>query len=245
MLRPQAFGGLPPVIKNLIIINGLMLLAKYVLLSSYGVGLSEYLGMFFPLSENFRWYQIITHMFMHGDFLHFFFNLYAIWLFGSRLELVWGSQKLIFYYFTAGLGAAFLHELVIYIQYADVIQGMTSAEVQTVFNEGRSVIQRGMNYTDPDAGLLNSLVNVPVVGASGALFGLLLAYGMIWPNEVIYINLLFPVKVKYLVIFYGAIELWFGFSGQASGIAHFAHLGGMLFGYLLIRYWKSKGRLYH
>lgn len=244
MLRPQPFGGLPPVIKNLIILNGLLLLATHVLESTYGIRLTEYLGMFFPASEHFMGHQILTHMFMHGDFFHFLFNMYAIWLFGSRLERMWGSRKFIFFYFTAGLGAAFLHEAVIWIQYADVVQNLTAGEIDMVLNEGRSVILNYQNYSDTRLAHFNELVNFPVLGASGALFGILLAYGMLWPNEIILLYFSIPVKIKYFVIFYGIIELWFGFTGTGGGIAHFAHLGGMLFGFILIRYWKSKGQLY-
>lgn len=215
MYRPQSFSILPPVIKNLIIINGLFLLGTYVVGNVYGINLAYYLAMFFPTSELFHIWQPITHMFMHGDLTHFFFNMFAIWMFGTRLENMWGGKKFLLFYIATGLGAAFLYEFVNYIQF----------------------IGGGLSQSE--------LLYSPALGASGALFGILMAYGMLYPNELVYIYFMVPVRVKYFVAIYGAIELWLGFNENNSNIAHFAHLGGMLFGYLLIRYWKSKGRLYH
>ncbi|NVK04518.1 MAG: rhomboid family intramembrane serine protease [Flavobacteriia bacterium] len=215
MYRPQSFSILPPVIKNLIIINALFLLGTFVVGNVYNVSLSYYLAMYFPSSPFFEPWQIITHMFMHGGFEHFLFNMFALWMFGTRLENMWGGQKFLIYFIATGLGAAFLYELTNYLQF---MSGAIS------------------EYT---------LYTTAALGASGAVFGILMAYGMLYPNELVYVYFLMPVRVKYFVAIYGAIELWMGFSRSDSGVAHFAHLGGMLFGYLLIRYWKSKGRLYH
>lgn len=215
MYRPQSFSILPPVIKNLIIINGLFLLGTYVVGNVYNVSLSYYLAMYFPSSPLFEPWQIITHMFMHGGFEHLLFNMFALWMFGTRLENIWGGKKFLLYFIATGLGAAFLYELTNYLQF---VNGAIS------------------EYT---------LYTTAALGASGAVFGILMAYGMLYPNELVYIYFMIPVRVKYFVAIYGAIELWLGFNESNSNIAHFAHLGGMLFGYLLIRYWKSKGRLYH
>lgn len=242
--RP-VIGNIPPVVKNLIIINVLMLLATYVL-SMRGVDLNSILGLHFFLSPQFQPYQLVTHIFMHGGLTHLFFNMFALWMFGRVLESVWGPKRFFIYYFVTGLGAAALHLFVSYVEYQSLMSKMSPEQIQWVLDEGRSLFQKGQNFSDPLMGQLNLLMNIPTVGASGAVYGVLLGFGMLFPNTQLF--LLFPpipIKAKYFVIGYGLIELYLGFANPGSNVAHFAHLGGMLFGFLMIRYWnKHSNRFY-
>lgn len=242
--RP-VFGNIPPVVKNLIIINALMLLATYVL-SMRGVDLNSVLGLHFFLSPEFEPYQLVTHIFMHGGFMHLFFNMFALWMFGRVLESVWGPKRFFIYYFVTGLGAAALHLFVNFLEFQSLVSKMTPEQVDMVMREGTSIFEQGKNYSDPLMGKLNLLINIPTVGASGAVYGVLLGFGMLFPNTRLF--LLFPpipIKAKYFVIGYGLLELYLGLARPGSNVAHFAHLGGMLFGFLMIRYWnKHSNRFY-
>ena len=175
-------------------------------------------SLFYFTSPFFKPFQLITYMFMHGGFWHIFFNMFSLYMFGSVLENYWGGKKFFLFYMVCGIGAGLINELVMYLQIA-------FAEMP---------------------GLVEATVNrVPTVGASGAIYGLLLAYGMMFPNNVL--QFIFPpiaLKAKWMVIIFGAIELLSGLSGTNSGVAHFAHLGGMIFGLIMILYWKKKNRLY-
>lgn len=213
----------PPIVKNLIIINVLLLIATYFT----GDFLYQYLSLFYFESPFFKPYQLITHMFMHGGIWHLFFNMYTLWIFGSVLENVWGSKKFFIYYMVTGIGAALFHSLVIYFQVnaleADLANGIISARNS-----------------------ITAIMQTPTVGASGAIYGLLLAYGMLFPNNEL--RLIFPpiaLKAKWFVLIFGAIELTLGLTNSGSNIAHFAHLGGMIFGLILILIWKKKNRLYY
>lgn len=230
---------MPPVVKNLIIINVVMLILTEVLKIS-GVNLNGILGLYFPKSEFFRSWQVATHMFMHGGFVHLLFNMFALWMFGRVLEQVWGPKRFLLYYLVTGLGAAFFFELVQYIQYNKVMGILSPEQLQLVYDSGSQAISQGRNFADADMGKLNSILNVPVVGASGAVFGVLLAFGMLFPNtQLMLIFPPIPIKAKYVVIGYAAIELYLAITSPGSGIAHTAHLGGMIFGYILIRYWRK------
>jgi membrane associated rhomboid family serine protease len=243
--RPQKFSLLPEVIKNLLIINGLFFLATFALGSSFGLDLVRSLGLYQPMSSQFEPYQIVTHMFMHGGLTHIFFNMFALWMFGYTLENLWGSKRLLIYYLITGLGAAALHLGVSYWELSGVMDQLNSSQISTLMNEGAQILQNGRNYTNPNMAQANLLLNTPTVGASGAVFGILLAFGMTFPNQYIYIYFALPVKAKYFVAIYGALELFSGvMNSQGSNVAHFAHVGGMLFGYLLIRYWRRNGSLY-
>jgi len=236
--RP-VLGNIPPVVKNLIIINVLMLLATYIV-SMRGVDLNSVLGLHFFLSPAFRPYQLVTHMFMHGGITHLFFNMFALWMFGRILENVWGPKRFFIYYFVTGLGAAVLHLFVNFLEFQSLVSKMSPEQVDMVMQQGVSFWQQGKNFTDPLMGQLNLLMNIPTVGASGAVYGVLLGFGVLFPNTQL--MLLFPpipIKAKYFVIGYGVLELFLGLSHPGSNVAHFAHLGGMLFGYLLIRYWNK------
>ncbi len=214
---------IPPIVKNIIILNAIMLGITYIT----GNFMYEKFSLFSFESELFRPYQFITHMFMHGDFLHLFFNMYTLWIFGSVLENIWGPHKFFLYYMVTGLGAALLHNLVIEIEIGSAMKAA----------EAGSILAAQKAFT---------LMNTPTVGASGAVYGLLLGYGMLFPNNTL--QLIFPpiaLKAKWFVLIFGAIELVLGLTDSEINIAHFAHLGGMIFGYFLILYWKKKNKMYY
>jgi membrane associated rhomboid family serine protease len=183
-------------------------------------------SLFFFESELFRPFQFVTHMFMHGGIFHLFFNMYSLVIFGVVLEHVWGSQKFFLYYMVTGLGAAALHSLVLWIDYSSQVAAFEAGNQYALQN-------------------IQTLLATPTVGASGAVYGVLLAYGMLFPNNVL--QLIFPpiaLKAKWFVLIFGALELWLGISNTGGNIAHFAHLGGMLFGFILIKYWKKNNKMY-
>ncbi|MGM0496688.1 MAG: rhomboid family intramembrane serine protease [Bacteroidota bacterium] len=237
---------MPPVVKNLIIINVLMLLARFTAEQVFQVNLNYELGLFYPASHQFEPYQIVTHMFMHGGMAHLFFNMFALWMFGRVLENVWGGKRFFIYFFITGFGAAFLHMLVNHIHIQSIMSQMSQDKIDMVMAEGHNIILQQKNYSQPLMGKLNAMLNVPTVGASGAVFGILLAFGMLFPNTQL--MLLFPpipIKAKYFVIMYGALELFLGVSQPGSNVAHFAHLGGMLFGFILLKIWNMNKRTFY
>jgi membrane associated rhomboid family serine protease len=242
----SGFLGMPPVVKNLIFINILILLAYYVAGSTLNIDLNHTLGIFFPKSDQFKPIQILTHMFMHANPMHLFFNMFALYMFGQILEQVWGPKRFFIYYIITGLGAMLTHEAVIAFQYAKIMNIITPEQLQEVLDNGNTYLLQGKGYVDPVMKEMQSILYTPTVGASGAVFGVLLAFGVLFPNTQL--MLLFPpipIKAKYFVAIYGGIELYFAIKQPGSSIAHAAHLGGMLFGYILIRYWrKTSNTLY-
>lgn len=219
---PAGFRFLPTVVKNLLIINILMYFAT-ITLTRFNIDLSNTLGLHFFKASDFRFYQIITYMFMHANFGHLFFNMFALWMFGNTLENIWGSNRFLLFYMVCGVGAGLCQELVQYIQYST-----TLAQYATV-NMGGQIIS------------MDAYLNLmTTVGASGAIYGLLLAFGMMFPDSRIYVYFLIPIKAKWFVIVYAAIELVMGLTGT-DNVAHFAHLGGMLFGLGLILHWRKHG----
>jgi membrane associated rhomboid family serine protease len=243
--RPARFNLLPDVIKNLMIINGLFFMAMVVFNNVFGMDLGAILGLYLPGSPEFRPYQLISHMFMHGNFGHIFFNMFALWMFGNMLENTWGARRFLTYYLVTGLGAALLHLGVNYYQAASLTAELESMGYTPEVIENAMITGDVATNLTPSAEIrfqeLYQLYHIPTVGASGAVFGVLLAFGMMFPNTLIYIYFLFPIKAKYFVIFYGLAELYSGFSQPGSNIAHFAHLGGMLFGFILIKLWQRRG----
>ncbi len=238
-IRPGGFSIIPPVVKNLLIINGLFFLAT-IAAQSYGIDLTELLGLHIPQSDYFKPHQLVTYIFMHGNFNHILFNMFALWMFGSTLENYWGGKRFLIYYMITGLGAGFIHLGVQEWQLFSVMGQLTADQIELVQSEGAAALQIGQNYTDALMAKYNLLLNIPTVGASGAVFGLLLAFGMMFPNSQIYLYFLFPIKAKYFVILYGLFELYSGISNNpGDNVAHFAHLGGMIFGYILIKYWQK------
>ena len=214
---------MPAMTKNLLVINVLAYLATWVLQRS-GVDLNALLGLHFFMASDFRVYQFLTYMFLHGSFTHILFNMFALWMFGSVIERVWGPKKFLFYYIVCGVGAGIVQELVQYGNY--LAQGLAAYEY---VNMGGAQIS------------MDSYINLwTTIGASGAVYGILLAFGMIFPNERLFIiPIPFPIKAKWLILGYIVIELFSAMSGPGDGVAHMAHLGGMLFGFLLIRYWQK------
>lgn len=236
------FANTPPVVKNLVIINTLMLLATWVL-QTRGVDLTQTLGLHYIGSPAFKPYQLVTHLFMHGGFTHLLFNMFALWMFGRVLENVWGPKRFFIFYFITGLGAAALHLFVNYLEFRSIASQMSPDKVTMVMQQGVDIWRQGKNYTDPLMSQLNALLNVPTVGASGAVFGVLVGFGMLFPNTML--MLLFPpipIKAKYAVIGMILIEVYFGFTNSGGNIAHFAHLGGALFGYLMVKYWNKNSK---
>lgn len=228
------------VVKHLLIINVLMFVAGYV------VG-GDFLALYYPASDVFRPYQLVTHFFMHANFMHIFFNMFALVMFGSALETVWGPKRFLFYYLFCAFGAAILHMFVNFLEASQLVSQLSPEAVNMVKNEGREILLSGRNYADPLMAKLNLQYNIPVVGASGAIFGLLLAFGMLFPNQEL--MLLFfpvPIKAKYFIPVLMLIELFLGVKQFSwDNVAHFAHLGGALFGFLLILFWRSRGeRMY-
>ena len=214
---------MPTVTKNLLIINFLAFVATWVL-QLREIDLTSLLGLHFFLASDFHFYQFVTYMFLHGGLTHIFFNMFALWMFGSVIERVWGPRKFLFYYICCGIGAGFAQELV---QYANYIMSDLAAY---------QYVNTGTVQMTTDA-----YINLwTTIGASGAVYAILLAFGMIFPNERLFIiPFPFPIKAKWLVLGYIAIELFSAMSGPGDGVAHMAHLGGMLFGFLLIRYWQK------
>jgi membrane associated rhomboid family serine protease len=237
--RPTGFSVLPLVVKNLLIINGLFFLATITFESVFNTDLTEILGLHYFQSQAFRPYQLVTYMFMHGNFSHILFNMFALWMFGNVLENFWGPKRFLVYYMITGIGAGLIQLLVIYIQVHNTALNLTAEQIAQVRDTGYQIMQNNQNFADPFMGKLNGLYNMTTVGASGAVFGLLLAFGMLFPNTLIYIYFFIPMKAKWFVILYGVIELFSGVYNTGSNVAHFAHLGGMLFGYFLIIYWKK------
>jgi membrane associated rhomboid family serine protease len=227
-IRMGSFQSMPPVVKNLLIINGLVFFAQTVFENSAAFSISNMFALHDIHSVYFRPHQLITHMFMHGDFWHLFFNMFALWMFGAMLENVWGSKKFLIFYMACGLGAAFLHLGVLYNQMADVM---------AIFRQMPEGQQEELLYSE------RFKVNTPTVGASGAVFGCLAAFGYLFPNSLLYIYGLFPVKAKWFVIFYAAMELWLGVRNSAGdNVAHWAHLGGALVGFILVYVWNRTDR---
>jgi len=240
-LRVGGYRMLPPVVKNLIIINVLMYLITIFFQYKMGIDLSEKLGLFFFESPNFQPYQIITHMFMHGSLSHLFFNMFALWMFGMSVENLWGGKRFFIFYFVSGLGAAAFYSFIQWIQYTNVVGSLPPDQVHYVVENGRNILMSGKNFSTPALSKINLLLNIPIIGASGAIFGVLLAFGMLFPNVMVYIYFLIPMKAKWFVMLYGGAELIFGVMNEpGDNIAHFAHLGGMIFGFLLILLWKKR-----
>tara|TARA_B100000214_G_scaffold129966_1_gene92423 strand:+ start:6225 stop:6938 length:714 start_codon:yes stop_codon:yes gene_type:complete len=237
MYKSSSFSALTEVIKNLLIINGLLFFAT-ISLENYGINLTQIFGLHQFQSSNFMPHQLITHFFMHGSFSHLFFNMFALWMFGKTLEKIWGAKRFLIYYLITAIGAAILHLIV--SQYQILYLSNNNPEILDLAKQGL------YNVGNSDSLRLTQLVNTPTVGASGAVFGILLAFGMLFPNTLLYIYFALPIKAKYFVILYGILELYLGLSNNpADNVAHFAHLGGMIFGFFLIKYWQKNRNTFY
>lgn len=269
--RPSGFNFLPPAVKNLLIINGLFFVITILAERMYQVDLGKVLGLFPFQSEYFKPYQLVTHFFMHANFMHLASNMFALWMFGSVIENYWGAKRMLFYYFFTAFGAALLHQGVNWYEihqlqsqasaffinpdigtFSDVNISLTFInewgvdrylQLKDHFAAGKAdpeAVTAAMNFFEQ---YIKLKADIPTVGASGAVFGVLLAYGMMFPNTYIYLYFAIPIKAKWFVAAYGLFELFSGFrNNPMDNVAHFAHLGGMLFGYILIKYWNRNLR---
>ena len=213
---------MPPITKNLLIINILMFAASYVL-ERYGISLNSLLGLHFFMASDFRLHQVFTYLFMHGSFEHLFFNMFALWMFGRIIEQVMGPKRFLTYYMVCGVGAGLMQELVQYIHFLSLAPELADV---------------------PREQLADALNMWNTVGASGAIYGILLAFGMSFPEERLFIiPIPFPIKAKYFVVGYAVVELLSAMLRSNDGVAHMAHLGGMLFGLVLLLHWRHPGGL--
>lgn len=237
-------GRLTETIKHLLIINVLFFIATQL----YGDQMYAWFSLYFPKNEHFQFWQIITHMFMHGGFMHILFNMYALWAFGTPLEKMWGRNKFLFFYISAGLGAALIHIGVNYYYYnagmsALLEAGLSESSILEIINSGQYNTSWYEIAGKATIDNFLSAFNTPVVGASGAIYGILVAFGMSFPNsELFLIFLPIPIKAKFFIPVLIALDLFSGVTGYSlfgQGIAHFAHVGGALFGFLMMWYWKK------
>ena len=214
--RGGFLSSIPPVTKNLILVNVIVFVAT-IINENFMIGA---FGLFYPSSQYFHWWQVLTHMFMHGGFWHIFFNMYTLFIFGVVVERIIGSKKFLLFYFICGLGAAAL-------------------QIGTQYLEMQAFISAGAAQS------IAALKATPTVGASGAIYGVLIAYAMLFPESKM--TLIFPpvtLSAKWMVVIFAAIELFTGVLGWVDGVAHFAHLGGMLIGWIMIRQWRRRGVLF-
>lgn len=273
--RPTGFQIMPPVVKNLLIINGILFLGTEILKQSIELDLMQYLALHFFTAESFMPHQFVTHIFMHGGFFHILFNMLSLWMFGAMLENLWGSRKFLIFYMICGIGASLTHQA--YTGYK-LMPAFRFEETQNTLdfremvdrNEGLlelaakrpeyaeyspTVLRELADEADkkpkdtylPDvlkaraAMIKSSVENIPTVGASGAIYGLLMAFGMIFPNMLIHFMFFIPMRAKHFVILMIAIGVFYGVADlPGDQVAHFAHLGGMAFGFLMIKLWSRK-----
>lgn len=264
-IRMGGFNILPPGVKNLLIINILAFFATFVFLKTGRADLTELFGLHFPGATNFHVWQFVTYMFMHANFSHIFFNMFALWMFGAAVENTWGTKRFLIYYFITGLGAALVHYLITFFQIHPMLtllnQFLDSPSLETyryLAENAKDIrfhdmLSNNLMVLQQNPGSLDEIVSITanakaqyldsfnIIGASGAVYGVLLAFGMLFPNDYIYLYFMLPIKAKWFVIIYGVIELVTGLS-TSDGVAHFAHLGGMLFGIVVILLWRRNER---
>ena len=233
-------GKITEAIKHLIIINVILFVAPQFL----NIDLGQYFALYFPENEHFGFWQYVTHMFMHGGFSHILFNMYGLWAFGTPLEQMWGKKKFMFFYFSAGLGAGAIYTLVNYYQFNGVYEqlislGLSATDIQTILNTG-SYNTALVNLSNREMTEFYNLYHTPAVGASGAVYGVLVAFGIMYPNaKLALIFLPIPIAAKYFIPVMILGDLFFGVTKYSIGnIAHFAHIGGALIGFIIAWHWK-------
>ena len=229
--RGGFMSNVPVAVRNIIIINVVIMIATLFKETM----MVEKFALYFPASPYFHWWQPVTHLFMHGGFFHLFFNMYTLFIFGTVLERVWGPKKFLVYYFVTGIGAALVHMGVQWWEYSDALKtaGLSYGEASYLSHSVAESINSGAKYIPT----WSTTLFIPTVGASGAIYGVLMGYAMLYPDSIM--RLIFPpiaLKAKWFVLL--------GMSSTASGIAHFAHLGGLIFGFILLIYWKKTRQLY-
>ena len=259
----------PSGIRFLLIANALFFMATILAKGVLDFSLIEHLGLFHPTAGNFHYYQFASHLFMHGSGLHIFLNMFVLWMFGGVLEHVWGTRKFLFYFFLTGLGAALLHNGVRTMQINNLKEATHQYVADPGYEKFKQYRAEEMgalplafkervnkleatwqNNPDSEAlakrskkivkDYLDLYINMPTVGASGAVYGVLMAFGLLFPNLYVYLYLLIPIRAKYFVFILIALQLYLGFFNKTSNVANFAHLGGMLFGYILLKFWDEK-----
>ena len=267
-IRMGGFNILPPGVKNLLIINILAFAATFVFHKTGQFDLEEILGLHYPGATHFHVWQFVTYMFMHANFSHIFFNMFALWMFGAAVENTWGTKRFLIYYFITGLGAALVHYLVTFLQIHPMLallnQFLDSPSVETYRYLAENakdmrfhdMLVNNLQVLQQNPGTLDEVVTITanakadylnsfnIIGASGAVYGVLLAFGMLFPNDYIYLYFMLPIKAKWFVVIYGVLELITGLS-TSDGIAHFAHLGGMVFGIIVILLWRRNDRMHN
>lgn len=281
--RPAHFNQLPVVVKNLLIINTLFFISQFIFQTRFGDDkLTDLLGLHYPLASDFHWYQFITYQFLHGDFWHIFFNMFAVWFFGYKMESVWGAKRFLIFYLTCGIGAALIHmgwigyqlnhELVPVQLFLDkpefsAFQELKNAHyfermlpkenwawIQTRISDVQHLALIGDNAQSMNAAVdfskefIGEVYNLHrIIGASGSLFGILIAFALLFPNtEIVFFGTFFPIKAKYFVAIYGIMELWQAMANNPGDyVAHVAHLGGMVFGFILVKiYQRDRSNFY-
>jgi membrane associated rhomboid family serine protease len=248
----------PPVVKNILIITCITFLAQTILPYTLNIALDDYLGLHYFGGDLFKPHQFITYIFLHGGFAHLFFNMFAVWMFGAALENYWGSKNFLIFYLLTGLGAALVQFGVFYYETKDLFMLINEYKLNPSQSLYNAIIETGHFSSNNISGSIsteelkqaaeffnNAIGSISdrmvVIGASGSLFGLLGAYGIIFPNNIINIYGIIPIKAKYLVIIYGALELFSGIQNRpGDNVAHFAHLGGLAVGILLILLWRKR-----
>lgn len=239
------FGNIPDVTKNLLILNGLFFLATLVFAEQH-VDLWNLLGMHYPSSRFFQPYQIITHFFMHANFMHIFFNMFGLVVFGSHLERIWGKKRFFFFYFFTAIGAMVLHTLVQGIE----LYQITHTFFPDAFAEGGYIyidnVSNALHLSQAEVYKVYGIVNTNTVGASGAIYGLIFAFAYLFPNTELRLYFAIPVKAKWVAVGLAALEIFSAYErAEGDSVAHFAHLGGMLFAFILVRIWqRDKTKFY-
>lgn len=235
------FGRIPSVTKNLLIINVIIFLFG-MLFPAKTQAMEDLFALHYISSPGFEPWQLFTYMFMHGNFTHLFFNMFALLTFGSMLEWTMGQRRFLFFYISCGIGAALVQMGVFAVILSKYQTMLFPLPYDEIVSQGWDAMHQGLVFTDSTLQSISSLVNVPCVGASGAIFGLLLAFAMLYPNHEMYLMFIpIPIKAKWMVLGYCLLELSLGIGGVADGVAHFAHLGGALIGFIILFYWKKKG----
>lgn len=279
--RPGRFQILPTVVKNLIIINSLVLFAQFVL-AKMGIDIADYVGLHYWKSNYYHFWQFFTHMFVHGNLAHLFSNMFALWMFGSVLENVWGPKRFLLFYLVCGMGAAMLHMGVVGYEFHTIAEAFNKYQANPTLDQYNLFLQQNIplnRYSQLNVDLYNwaikwgdspsmdlsnqtfeainhyltgrnyqgvylpGIYDEATVGASGAVFGILFAFGYLFPNTLLYLYFLVPVKAKYVVAAYALFEIYAGIQNSAGdNIAHYAHLGGMLVAFILLKLWNRNNR---